>query len=127
MSTKESKQGKSGYTGNGTAIQWANVYLDRSQKAAAQLWSQDGDAVSSAMDTALASGYKVSFSFNEKTDSYICTIIGHSSGDDNQGWGMSSHSGSWFGALSTALYKHHVLGAEMSYKDMAAAYTLELP
>lgn len=127
MSTKESKQGKSGYTGNGTAFQWANVYLDRAQKAAAQLWAENGDAVSSAMDTALASGYKVSFSFNEKTDSYICTIIGHSCGGDNQGWGMSSHSGSWFGALTASLYKHHVLGADMSYQEMAAAYTLELP
>lgn len=127
MPTKESKQEKSTSTANVTPIQWANVYLNKAQKAASQLWAENGDAVTSAMETCLSSGYKVSFSFNEKTDSFICTIIGHSSNDDNQGWGMSSHSGSWFGALSAGLYKHHVLGSDMSYKEMSEAYTLEMP
>lgn len=108
-------------------IKWANVYLSSQQKEAARLFAADSDRMSSCLSTLLSDGYNVSFSFNDKTDSFTCTVIGKSCKECDLGWGMTSHAGDWFDALGRALYKLFILREDMSFEEMSAAFENPLP
>lgn len=108
-------------------IRWANVYLSAVQKEAAGLFAADPDAVGSYVSSLLSDGYNVSFSFNEKTDSFTCTVIGKTCRTEDVGWGMTSHAGSWEMALARTLFKLYVLREDLSFEEMALAFENPLP
>jgi hypothetical protein len=115
-STNESQN--SGESAGTFRIRWANVYLESSMKEAAKLLGKDADKLESMIHTLLSDGYTLSHSFNEKTDSFITTIIGKRVDNANQGWAMTTHAGSWYDSLCRALYKHFVLGEQFTYEEM---------
>lgn len=108
-------------------IKWANVYLNTSQREASRLFGSDSDRVSSCLATLLSDGYNVSFSFNEKTDSFTCTVIGKTCKECDLGWGMTSHAGDWFVALVRSLYKLFILREDMSFEEMSKEFENPLP
>ena len=120
--SSKSESGASTSKGQSNALRWANIYLDAAQKEAAKLFTQNPDHFSGLIATLLSEGYTLSLAFNEETDSTICTIIGKRCGAPNEGWGMSTHAGSWELAMARALYKHFILGEELSYAEMAAVF-----
>lgn len=107
-------------------LNWSNVYLSSQQKEAAKLFAADSDRVESCLSTLLSDGFNVSFAFNEKTDSFVCTVIGKTCSPRDVGWGMSSHAGTWFDALARALYKLFVLREDMSFAEMGEAFSTPL-
>jgi len=106
----------------GTWLKWSNVYLDPQQKEAAKLFVAADGKLDSYLATLLEDGYTLGFSYNEETESSICTIIGKRCGGANEGWGMTTHAGDWYTAMCRALYKHFVLGSDMSFEEMGKAY-----
>lgn len=117
-----SAEGKKEWTG----LRWANVYLSLQQKEAAALFAADPDSVDSFVATLLSDGYNISFAFNEKTDSFVCTVIGKTCKAEDIGWGMSSHAGTWFGALARTLFKLFVLREGMTFQEMGETYSTPL-
>lgn len=104
-------------------MKWANIYLNQQQRESAKLLDQKDGSFDSMMATLLGDGYKMSHSFNEETQSTICVIIGARVDGPNHGWAMTTHGGDWYTATLRALYKHFILGAEMTYEEMSQAYT----
>lgn len=102
-----------------TSLVWANIYLDAQQKEAAKLFCADSERVLAMWETLLTDGYSVSFSFSEKTDSDVCTIIGKTCPEGNRGVGMTTHGGDVFSALYRALYKHFVICADCTWLEAA--------
>jgi len=113
--------------GGSPRLKWANVYLDANQKEASKLMAANADKVDSLISTLLADGYSVSMSFNEETDSYIVTFLGKRCGGANEGWAMTTHAGTWYEALCRSLYKHFILGAELSYSELGESFGRQMP
>lgn len=61
------------------------------------------------LDAFVRQGYKVSFKFNEKQDSFNCTVIASNADSVNAGLMLSSFAEDVFTALSLCTYKHTVL------------------
>ena len=57
----------------------------------------------------LQANHKISFSFNENTDSFICSVTGKPEGCDNASKCYTSHAKDYSMALWVALYKYHVI------------------
>lgn len=126
--TNSSKQGSNAGEGQTPTwkLKWSNIYLDAQQKEAAKLFLAKDGELDNLYATILCSGYSVSYSFNEQTDSTICTIICKNEDDPNFGWAISTHGRDWYGATARAFYKHFVLGAEHTYAELADMYTSPL-
>lgn len=117
--------------GNGTnqpyqKLKWANIYLDAQQKEAAKLFLAKEGELDNLFATILCSGYSVGFSFNEQTDSTICTLICKNEDDPNHGWATTSHARDWYTALARAFYKHFILGDGITYEELAERYASPL-
>jgi len=68
---------------------------------AATLWED--------LQTTLAAGYRVSFSYSQERTAFITSLTCRAEGMPNDGCTMTSFAGDWTTSLSVALYKHIVL------------------
>lgn len=70
------------------------------------------------LETVIEDGYRVAFSYDQRTDSVSCSMS--AKGDDhvNGGKTLVSFAQTWVGALQTSLYKHFVvLSTDWTVKD----------
>lgn len=109
-----------------TPTLWANVFLDHGQKEQAKLLAADEDQLFSLMADLIAGEYTISFAVSPATNSFVCTVICKSEDDPNCGWGMSTHGGDWRSALARAMFKHYILGQDLTYADLAERYGQQL-
>jgi len=57
----------------------------------------------------LQANHKISWSFSDHTDSFICSVTGKPEDCDNAGKCYTSHAKDYVTALWVALYKYHVI------------------
>lgn len=73
-------------------------------------WTTDkGFSVDTLVTEVLQSNHKISFSFSEHNDSFICSVTGKPDDCDNAGKCYTSHAKDYITALYVALFKFHVI------------------
>lgn len=65
------------------------------------------DASSEALVGLLEHGYRMSFSYNQGNDAFICSVTCKAEGDVNNGCTFNAFAGTWYEAMLLALYKHY--------------------
>lgn len=81
---------------------WDDVMRSMGKFDEVQAWLQD----------IVASGHRVSFSYNSQNDSTICSLTGREGCGANEGKTLTSYADGWYTALQVALYKHYVLAEQ---------------
>jgi len=90
--------------------QFIRVSLTSEDKKAFTIWRKTAEKdVDNLLNVVLADNHKVSFSFSEHNDSYICSITGKAEDCVNAEKCMTSHGKDWGTALYVALFKYHVI------------------
>jgi len=84
--------------------------LTAEQKKQIAPWSKSKDVVLDDLVTeVLQSNHKISFSFSEHNDSFICSVTGKPEDCDNASKCYTSHAKDYTTALWVAMYKFHVV------------------
>lgn len=70
------------------------------------------------MNDMLQTNHKISFSYSEHNDSYICSVTGKPDDCDNAGKCYTSHAKDVTTALNLAIYKFHVIFKAEAWEDI---------
>lgn len=117
MATKGIRKRKDVKKGEYTFVR---LSLSAEEKEGAKSYSQKAAAdIDVALTEVLASGYKVSFSYNETNDTVTCTFTGKPEESVNEFKMLTSFASSWWIALCVNLYKHWELfnGSVWEHED----------
>lgn len=99
--------------------QFVRVSLTSEDKKAYATWRKSAEKdVNELMNLILTTGHKISFSFSDHNDSYICSITGKPEDCDNANKCFTSHGKDWPTALYVALYKYHVIFKGEPWEDL---------
>ena len=66
----------------------------------------------------LQANHKISFSYSEHNDSFICSVTGKTEDCDNSGKCYTSHAKDYVTALRLAVYKFHVIFKGQAWEDL---------
>lgn len=93
---------------------WSTTFvrceLTSDQKRDVPTWVKKNDkSLDDLVISLLQANYKLSYSFNDQTDSFICSITGKPEGCDNASKVLTAHAKDYGTALWVVLYKHYVL------------------
>lgn len=61
------------------------------------------------LEEAIATGYRVTLSYDSRNDALQCSMTCQNERDPNYGYTLTSRGPTWFDALSVCLFKHNVL------------------
>jgi len=70
------------------------------------------------VNEALQANHKISFSYSEQNDSYICSVTGKPDECDNAKKCFTSHAKSYTQALWVAMFKYHVIWNKGVWEDV---------
>jgi hypothetical protein len=99
--------------------QFVRVSLTTEDKKAFAVWRKSAEKdVNELLNVILSDNHKVSFSFSEHNDSYICSITGKQDDCNNANKCFTSHGKDWGTALYVALYKYHVIFKGEAWEDL---------
>lgn len=73
-------------------------------------WCDNPSEMLEAANVLTASGFKLSLTYSEGTDSYVATLYRAKVGHADSGYGISSHAGEAFEAIRRACFTVAVLG-----------------
>jgi hypothetical protein len=99
-------------------MQFANYKLSDTEKGDYAVWigEQNGDTIQALTDV-VASGYKLTTSYDDKNQCFIVSLIGRQEGHPNQDICMSTRHGDLAQAIGMALYKELVLFAGSAWVE----------
>lgn len=86
-----------------------DIPLTADLKTACMEWDADGDGIGELVGNFVAGGYKISFTWNEKTQSVIVSATGQEGAGDNAGYTLSAHAKNAEIATHVLAFKHIVL------------------
>lgn len=99
---------------------FVRTQLTGEDKKAAKAWfEKHSDELDKKMHDVLASGHKVSFSYNETNQSVTCTFTGKPEESVNEYRMLTSFASSWWQALALGLWKTEVLFSSGVWEDLA--------
>lgn len=113
MATKKNK-GKAQFN-----TQFVRVSLTSEDKKAIPEYRKKAEKdVNDLINQVLGEGHKISFSFSEHNDSYICSVTGKPEDCVNSNKCYTSHGKDWGTALYVALYKYFVVFKGEPWEDL---------
>lgn len=93
-----------------TEIQWGgfiDLKLDDEDKAGFATWNSEFQWT--YLDDLLADEMKVSFSYDDQTETYLCSLTSVKHAGSGMRCVLTARAGTWEIALSLACYKHFVM------------------
>lgn len=88
---------------------FADINLSKAQKAQAKKWIEDEAQVLDTAEDMLASGYKITLSYDSRSDAHMCSISCYNETSDNYKHTMVTRAKTMFSALGVGVFKHHVV------------------
>lgn len=95
--------------------QWnglARVPFSKADKAAFEKWRGTAE-VATLLDDLISEDYKVSFSYDEKHDAYMCSVSCYNPHLENFKYTMTSRAATVIDVMYLALYKHYEVAKEV--------------
>lgn len=86
-----------------------DVPLTSEMKEQCLAWDSDGMSCEEQQEYFARSGYKLTYSWNEKTQSIICSATGNELAGDNAGYTLSAHAKTLAQATFVLYFKHVVV------------------
>lgn len=86
-----------------------DIPLTAEMKEECRSWDADGDGTEELIGAFVGGGYKLAFTWNEKTQSVIVSATGQESAGDNAGYTLSAHAKSVGQAVHVLAFKHIVI------------------
>lgn len=81
-------------------------------------WSEkQRENIDDLVTEVVQTGHKISFSFNDNSDSFICSVTGKPEDCDNANKCYTSHGKTYVMALWVALFKFHVIWQREPWED----------
>lgn len=116
MARSKGKNGPSTFT----AISFVQCMLTAEEKKHFVVWQKEmAENLDLLVVEVLQSGHKVGFSFNDNSDSFVCSVTGKPEECVNASRCYTSHAKDYGTALWVALYKFHVLWRRGVWEDVA--------
>jgi len=110
MEAMATVKGKAKVTGNGKSnpqfTEFVNVTLPAECEDDLEDKLGTSSVVYEMMSGMLSSGYRIGFSYDERTEAVICSLTCRDEDSPNSGKTMTSFAGDWYEALRVSLYKH---------------------
>lgn len=101
---------KSKGNSNFTPIEFIRFELNAEDKKHLVAWvSKERENYDTLLTDVVQTGHKLSMSYNDQNDSFICAVTGKPEDCDNASKCYTSHGKSWEMAQWVALYKFHVI------------------
>lgn len=97
---------------NGDWKGFMDVPLTAALKEQCLAWDCDGDDFETQVDAFVRGGYKLSLSWNEKTQSFVVAATGSKDAGKNAGYTMSAHAKTAANAVFVLSFKHRVVCEE---------------
>lgn len=91
------------------------------RKAVPEFAKKNAGSIDDLITEVLQSNHKISFSFSDQTDSFICSVTGKPEGCDNASRCYTSHAKDYTMALWVALYKFHIVWQRGVWEELDAA------
>jgi hypothetical protein len=104
-------RGKTKKNGTGfTAIDFVQYSLSSDDKKNFVVWQKkNSDQLDTLVVEVLQANHKIGFSFNDSTDSFVCSFTGKPEDCNNASKCFTSHAKDYATALWVGLYKYHVV------------------
>ena len=94
--------------------------LDAEEKKHFAKWTEKEKAnLDTLVIEVIQTGHKISFSFNDNSDSFIVSVTGKPEGCINASMCYTSHAKDYVTALWVALYKFHVIWSKGVWESVA--------
>jgi hypothetical protein len=92
--------------------------LTSDQKAAAKIWiDKHGSDLEILMGDVIASEHKISLSYDDYNDTFVASITGKPENAYNAGKILTGRGKTWYLAIMSALFKHHVIFDLKAWSD----------
>lgn len=101
---------------NTTFVRYTLTAADK--KAFAAFCNKPPMDIDSLVNEVLQANHKISFSYSEHNDSYICSVTGKPEECDNAGKCFTSHAKTYTQALWVAMFKYHEIWAKGVWEDV---------
>lgn len=99
--------------------QFVRVSMTTEDKKGFAAWRPKAEKeINDHINTVLGDGHKISFSFSEHNDSYICSVTGKPDDCVNANKCYTSHGKDWGTALYVAMYKYFVIFKGEPWEDI---------
>jgi hypothetical protein len=72
-------------------------------------WDVHDDDLFVLLSDAVASGHKLSITFNKQNDQFVASFTGNEGTGKHEGYTLSAYASDWYNALRVLLFKHSVL------------------
>lgn len=104
------RNGKKSSKSNNFSTEFVSCTLTTEDKKAFPTWqAKNAEHLDDFVIGLLQTNHKVSFSFSEGNDSFICSVTGKPEDCNNASKCFTSHAKDYTTALWVALYKHYVI------------------
>lgn len=96
---------------NSARAEWMLNFVDwrldaEEKKAFNAYYDKQGTELLSEANTLLQSNYKMTISYDENNNSFLCTLVPKDEKDPNKGWALTSRAADPFKAIAISLWKH---------------------
>lgn len=85
-----------------------NIDIPQDRKIECRKFIQQQEECTLLVEQAIASGYKLSMTKNNKTDSHIASMQCNDAKSKNAGYVLSAHASHWYDALAVLMWKHFI-------------------
>lgn len=88
---------------------FADISVSKADKPKIKQYASDGDKVLEDLENLIGSSYKVTLSFDSRSDAHMCSISCYDDNSENYKHTMVTRAKTAWGSLCAGLYKHWVI------------------